>query len=245
VTVSRAFRRAEAYSQASRLQQMIGRDLLTWASGSPTRVLDLGSGTGETTQRLVDNFPGISLTLLDSNVERLAVARAKRALASATFVSADFFEWEDGQKFDMIFSNSACHWMHPISDLFGTISRYLVSGGTFLASFFGPATFFEAKMAWRHAFGETLATPADRFSDLDTLLAEFHAFELKRVGSRYVGMEFRSVYAFLKWIRETGTGGEKMFLTRGQIASWESSWRRLYGRVSATAEVFFVQVQWH
>ena len=76
------------------------RDLLTPLGLAPTRVLDLGAGTGQTAVVLHELYPAAALTLVDPSPAMLEQARAKVpgaevvAADAASFLRADERDWQ-------------------------------------------------------------------------------------------------------------------------------------------------------
>jgi trans-aconitate 2-methyltransferase len=77
-------------------------------------VIDLGCGTGEITEKLVNKLPGSSVVGIDSSREMLQMAKVReRPGLRFKLCSIDGIE---GQ-WDLIFSNSALHWIDNHYDL--------------------------------------------------------------------------------------------------------------------------------
>ncbi|MGZ4676127.1 MAG: class I SAM-dependent methyltransferase [Acidimicrobiia bacterium] len=69
---------------------------------TPARVADLGCGPGATTARLVDRFPGATVTGMDASGGFLAAARD--AVPAATFVGADVTRPLPGTPYDLVYA---------------------------------------------------------------------------------------------------------------------------------------------
>ncbi|KAF2133033.1 S-adenosyl-L-methionine-dependent methyltransferase [Dothidotthia symphoricarpi CBS 119687] len=83
---------------------------------TPTpRIYDLGCGPGNSTQVLLDAFPGARATGIDSSADMLRQARedARLTAAGAEFEAGDVGTWRApaGQKVDLLFSNAVFHWL--------------------------------------------------------------------------------------------------------------------------------------
>lgn len=78
-------------------------------SASP-RIYDLGCGPGNSTQALLDAFPGAKITGMDSSPDMLSKARA--ALPDVEFVQGDLATFKVGDEgADVLFSNAVFHWL--------------------------------------------------------------------------------------------------------------------------------------
>jgi trans-aconitate 2-methyltransferase len=90
------------------------------------RVLDLGCGTGELTQRLADALPASEVTGIDSSPEMLVRAQA-RARAGLRFelgsIESVRGEW------DLVFSHAAIHWVEDHAALVPRLFGMVASGG--------------------------------------------------------------------------------------------------------------------
>lgn len=99
------------------------------------RILDLGSGTGETARRVLARHPGASIVLLDSSAEMLAAAR--EALAGERIENILVQRLEDplpAGLFDLVVSALAVHHLESADKqaLFRRIGALLEPGGRFV-----------------------------------------------------------------------------------------------------------------
>jgi trans-aconitate 2-methyltransferase len=75
----------------------------------PGRVYDLGCGPGNSTELLVEAFPGAEITGIDNSPAMLQAAR--RALPGIAFKAGDLASWMPPQPADLLFSNAALQWV--------------------------------------------------------------------------------------------------------------------------------------
>jgi len=99
------------------------------------RILDLGSGTGETARRVLERHPGASIVLVDSSAEMLAAAR--EALAEDRVESVLVQRLEDPLPpgpFDLVVSALAVHHLESADKqvLFQRIAEVLKPRGRFV-----------------------------------------------------------------------------------------------------------------
>lgn len=111
----------------------------------PSRVLDLGAGTGYTLRRVLDALPQASGVGLDASAEMLERARERLAdIAPRVEVRVDNIAAPQiSGSFDAIISILAVHHLHADEKrhLFGRIWEHTEPGGLFvLADYFRPAT---------------------------------------------------------------------------------------------------------
>lgn len=100
------------------------------------RVIDLGCGTGNLSQRLLDRHPNVDLTCLDMTESMLDQARERmKGHANVRYVLSDLYEFKFDGPYDAVISSLALH--HLITDqdkrsLYKGIFEGLSPGGLFL-----------------------------------------------------------------------------------------------------------------
>jgi tRNA (cmo5U34)-methyltransferase len=94
------------------------------------RILELGTGTGVTTRRVLERHPGARLTGVDSSAEMLAAAD----LPGADLRLQDLREPLPDGPFDLVFSALAVHHLDGPgkADLFRRVAGALAPGGRFV-----------------------------------------------------------------------------------------------------------------
>lgn len=97
------------------------------------RILDLGCGTGQLSQKIAES--GALVTGLDSDPAMIGQARMNYPKLS--FVLADAREFRLETPVDGVFSNAALHWVVDAEKAVGSIARALIPGGRFVAEFGG------------------------------------------------------------------------------------------------------------
>jgi trans-aconitate 2-methyltransferase len=105
-------------------------DLVALVRPAPhMRIVDLGCGTGRLTKRLHVHLQAS---------ETLGLDRSPRMLAAAQDVSSDGLRFEqrdigafpdNGERYDLIFSNAALQWVDDHGDLFQRLARGLAAHG--------------------------------------------------------------------------------------------------------------------
>jgi malonyl-CoA O-methyltransferase len=157
--IARAFARGAAtYDQHAALQRQVADHLLAHVAPTlaPTRLLDLGAGTGYCTQYLQQYYGNVELVALDL-AEPMLHATAKRCV-SATHAELSAHRVHllcaDAQMlplqsaaFDLVVSSLAVQWCQHLPQVFAELARVLRPGGQALLSTFGPATLQELRVA--------------------------------------------------------------------------------------------------
>jgi trans-aconitate 2-methyltransferase len=96
---------------------------------SPSRVIDLGCGPGNSTSLLAARWPKADLTGLDSSPEMLATARASGV--PAKWLLADLAAWRADASYDLIFSNATLQWLGDQESLLPRLMGFVSPGGVF------------------------------------------------------------------------------------------------------------------
>ena len=97
---------------------------------SPKTVVDLGCGTGELTAELAKKWPQAQVLGVDSSPEMLEKSKT-HANKHPRFRTAAMEEWTPSSPVDLIFSNSAFHWLKPHEPQIKRIASFVAAGGTF------------------------------------------------------------------------------------------------------------------
>jgi trans-aconitate 2-methyltransferase len=94
---------------------------------APTRIVDLGCGTGSGSILLKSRWPEASITGVDGSADMLAKARAEDT--DIDWVEADLNHWSSERPVDLIFSNAALHWLDDHQTLFPRLLDMISPGG--------------------------------------------------------------------------------------------------------------------
>jgi tRNA threonylcarbamoyl adenosine modification protein (Sua5/YciO/YrdC/YwlC family) len=111
------------------------QEQLELASGDGARrVLELGTGTGETARRLLARHPGATLVGVDESDEMLAVAARRLPTGRVSLIVARLEDPLPAGPFDLVASALAVHHLAPAEKrrLFGRIRELLSPGGRFV-----------------------------------------------------------------------------------------------------------------
>lgn len=97
------------------------------------RILDLGCGTGQLTDKIASR--GASVVGIDNSAEM--IARARQNYPTLQFEIADAQSFQFDQPFDAVFSNAVLHWIKQPDAVIGCVRQVLKPGGRFVAEFGG------------------------------------------------------------------------------------------------------------
>ena len=131
VRMTQSWNSAE-YAKHGSFVPALGAGVLEWlAPVAGERVLDLGCGDGQLTERIEQ--AGAVVTGVDASASMVASARA-RGLDARVCVAEELpFEGE----FDAVFSNACLHWVRGQDAMLAGVKRALKPGGRFVAEMGG------------------------------------------------------------------------------------------------------------
>ena len=185
-------------------------DLLDLVEPDPgMRVADLGSGTGELTAHLADALPGATVEGFDSSPAMLASA-ADHASARVAFQLADIADLDGWDRWDLVFSNAALHWLPDHERLFGQILGALRPGAQVAVQMPKNGAHASHRLAADLAAEPRWRTRLDGFVRADpTLPAERYVELLEEHGfsctcfEKIYGHRLESTRAVVDWVRGT------------------------------------------
>lgn len=248
--VRRAFARAAAtYEQHDALQREVESrliDSLDYYEGKPTRVLDVGCGTGRGSARLKKRWRDAEVIALDASLPMLRQARRHAGwLKPFARVCADGMALPlPDRSMDVVYSNLCMQWCDTPRDLFREFARVLKPGGFLVASSLGPDTLHELRAAW--AAADATQAHVGRFLDVHDIGDAALAAGLKDpvLDSDHITMHYPDVRALLADLKGLGATNADVDRARGltgkarlkaMLDAYET--RRRDGRIPATWEV--------
>jgi SAM-dependent methyltransferase len=145
----------QAYEANGAFVHGMAGGVLEWLAAQPgERILDLGCGDGQLTQRIAAS--GAHVVGVDASAEMVAAARA-RGIA-ADHAGAEGLPYADNS-FDAVFSNAALHWVRDQNAMMAEVHRVLKAGGRFVAEMGGHGNVAAIQVAFmavlkRHGYAE-------------------------------------------------------------------------------------------
>jgi trans-aconitate 2-methyltransferase len=94
---------------------------------NPAHIIDLGCGTGNSTEQLHRRWPEAALTGLDSSATMLAQAQHNHP--DWHWIKSTIEEWAADTIYELVFSNAALHWVPDHARLFPRLLSYVALGG--------------------------------------------------------------------------------------------------------------------
>jgi SAM-dependent methyltransferase len=145
----------QAYAQNAAFVHGLAGGVVDWLAPQPgERILDLGCGDGQLTQRIAAT--GAIVTGVDASPSMVAAARARGiAVVEAPAESLPY----PNAAFDAVFSNAALHWVRDQDAMMAQVHRVLKPGGRFVAEMGGHGNIAAIRVALmavlaRHGFGD-------------------------------------------------------------------------------------------
>ena len=187
-------------------QELLARVPLTGA----VRVVDLGCGPGNSTELLVQRFPGADVLGTDNSGAMLVSARER--LPAARFELSDIAGWQPELPPDLIYANASLQWVPDHEDLIPRLFGSLAPGGVLAVQM--PDNRQEpthrlmrevaAEAPWADAIGDadklrTQLLPIDGYYDL--LAADAAQVDVWRTAYQH---PMASAAAIVEWVRGTG-----------------------------------------
>jgi trans-aconitate 2-methyltransferase len=170
---------------------------------------DLGCGPGNSTELIVERFPGARVVGLDNSPAMLESARKR--LPGTPFELADISEWQPAQAPDLIYSNATLQWVPGHETLVPRLFSMLAPGGVLAVQM--PDNMQEAShramadVASQPAFCSMSGTTGSRAELLgvdgyyDLLAPIAHSVDVWRTAYQH---PMASPAAIVEWLRSTG-----------------------------------------
>lgn len=245
-------RAATTYDTAAGLQRAVGEQLLKLLDGlqcAPTRVLDLGCGTGHFCTALRMRYPQAHYLGLDIAAGMVSHARWRNSGDSAWLVADAEALPLAGESVDLVFSSLAVQWCCRPDHLFAELARVLRPGGMCVFTSLGSQTLCELREAWAAVDAHQ---HVNSFLQSPALLAAAQRAPgvTARLESRPLRLEYARVRDLLDELKALGAHnmnrGRPAGLTsrralQGMLGAYER--QRSAGGLPATYEVIYAVVE--
>ncbi|RAP26199.1 hypothetical protein C2W64_02031 [Brevibacillus laterosporus] len=215
--------KASTYDQHAIVQKQMADQLLQSFQSKylPSRVLEIGCGTGYLTKKMV-TYPRLLTHYTALDLADKMLMRTEQAIrdhhdqftlpASLQLVCADIEDWAHtvtDSSYDLILSNACFQWLLYPQKTLSQLHRILQSEGHLLFSTFGPLTFHELQESYNATYtsmGEKAQSHVLTFHS-STEWASFleHAgFQNIEVQTYSITLYYSTVIDFLRSIKEIG-----------------------------------------
>ena len=245
-------RAARSYDRHDFLQREVAAratERPDYVNVQPSRILDLGSGTGRCARALAIRYKRAQVVQCDLALGILQQARSleRRFFSRQRFVAGDLerLPFGDGQ-FQLAFSSLALQWCQNLEAAFLEVRRSLTVGGLFMFTTLGPDTLRELRKAW----ASVSSTPnVNQFLDMhdigDTLVRA--GFGDPVMETEYLTVPYDDVITLMRDLKGIGASNSHADRARGMLgrkrltaltAAYETE-RRQDGKLPATYEVVY------
>ena len=212
---------------------------------TPSRILDIGCGTGRHSLQLATRFPTSTIIACDTAPEMIRYAQDHHAHPNISYHKTSFVTSKT--PYDLIFSNASFQWVSHLDELFETLRSSLSPKGQILFSCFGPDTYNELAATLSSVLEKPVQLPAQTFADGETLLSSIpRSFQQISLEQYRLTQSFESLMALLRTIKYTGTQGHpfqgRQLWTPSLIQRLETTYRDTFGHLQVTYQIFIGQL---
>ena len=237
---------AETYDRHARPQLALAQSVVSVLPEMyPEQILELGSGTGQLTRLLVERFPEIPIDAVDVAEKMVEHSRAKfKRFPQINWMVGDAQTYWGGDRYPLIVSSSALHWVSDLRKTCGNIFQSLEPGGTFALGMMLRGTLKELHGLRKEIVpGKTPELTLPTYTETSAAL-EAAGFRIERKKHSEEEILYSDAKAFLKAIHEQGVTGGKVSagnapLTRTELSRLVADYQEIYasdGSVLATYE---------
>jgi malonyl-CoA O-methyltransferase len=190
--IARSFGKAAvSYDSVAHFQRWTADKLLTKVGDvTVQRLLDLGCGTGYSSDHLCARFDTCNYFGLDLSKDMLTYASSKHGKDSRYWIAGDAENLPlSSDSLDLVFSSLAIQWCSDLPKMFSEVCRVLRPGGVFAFSTLADGSLKELADAWKAADDRqhvnNFEPTEDVRSSLNGISFEIECFEQEEVVLKY------------------------------------------------------------
>ena len=203
---------ADTYDRHALPQQALAKSVVSiLPEMDPERILELGAGTGQLTQRVVERFPDTPIDAIDLAEKMVTHSQEKFShYPQINWIVDNAQTCRNGTCYPLIISSSALHWVTDLRATFENIFKCLDQGGTFALGMMLHGTLKELHEVRKIVAPEK--TPELTLPTLEETTACILSagFQIKRRVYSEEEIIYRDAKTFLKAIHEQGVTGGKV-----------------------------------
>jgi len=179
---------------------------------NPRRLIDLGCGTGNSTEQLHTRWPNAEVAGLDSSAAMLAGARHSHT--DWKWIECSIEGWQPESHYDLVFSNAALHWVSDHSELFPRLLNSVAPGGALAVqmpyNFQSPAHLAMKKVAADPRWSGALEGASEK-AHVEVMSFYYNALRRLAAALNIWETEYLQIMdgprAVLDWVRSTAMRG--------------------------------------
>jgi trans-aconitate 2-methyltransferase len=218
----------QQYEKFKRERSLPAHDLMTGINRKPSMVVvDLGCGTGELTRELHTSLDAYQTLGIDRSGTMLEKAE-EFAAPGIVFRLGNIENFRADREYDLIFSNSALHWIPNHADVFERIVRALKPGGQVAVQMPKNASHPSQAVAIELAQEEPYAAFAPVGTDANTLPPDGYAALLDSLGLVDIDVRLKVYLHHLQSREEAIEWVKGTFLTDYQKSMSAPLYERFY-----------------
>ncbi len=248
-------RAARDYDAAAFLQKEVSERLLErldLTAIAPTRVVDVGCGTGRPTRQLLRRYPKAEVIGVDLAPGMLAVAESHQPLFGSWFGRKVRYLQAEASAIplpeascDLVYASLMLQWCEDLDETFLEWRRLLKPHGLLLFSTLGPDTLKELRAAWSAADGYN---HVNRFLDMhdvgDALIRA--GFVEPVMDVEHVVLTYADARGLMRDLKDIGAhnvtaGRRRGLMGRKRLQAFTEAYEKFRndGRLPATYEVVY------
>ncbi|HJV45922.1 MAG TPA: malonyl-ACP O-methyltransferase BioC [Bacillota bacterium] len=225
-------------------------------------ILEVGCGTGNLTEQVLNQFPQAHLTAVDLAPGMIEIAKERVKARRVQFYCGDIEEMQLNRNYDLILSNATFQWFNQPRSTIQYLYSLLNENGAIYFSTFGNRTFYELHTSFQHALHHLGLkgdhSPGQSFFSLNELIELCHQAARKWEGSeewQVNGKEcmeierFHSVKDFFTSIRKIGANNsnqneycQRPSVFKEMIKIYESDFRQ-GNQIEATYHCLYLSIE--
>lgn len=207
--IKKAFSKAAStYDDASSFQREVANEIAAKLTTEPTRLLDIGCGTGHSAKAILNIYPDTDIVACDLSMEMVKKAQATAKTNSALVADCEELPIKDSV-FDAVTSGLTFQWADNINNAVREAYRVLAPGGVFVFSTLGPETMMELRKATKATCrlkGKEVTTKFMNFTDADTIGNSLvnAGFEEIKIEKDVREVEYKDLWQLLRTLKAIG-----------------------------------------
>ncbi|MFT5703000.1 MAG: malonyl-CoA O-methyltransferase [Rickettsiales bacterium] len=240
-------RSSENYDQNAILQKIVAQNLVKLAESEiskASKIIDLGSGTGFVTGKIIKNFPKKEITQVDISTEMLEKNPFDTTKIVADIENLPFEE----NSFDLAISSLSFQWLNNLEEAIPQILKTIKKDGELYFSILGSESLKELKIAKKSCEIEFSINEFKSEENLRDVLKDFN-FTMQK---EEIILDYQNCFELLKSMKKIGANYsssnnlEKNNLNKSKLELINNFYLKnfnLDNKVFASWQIFYIKVQ--